>query len=219
MRAQERKAERKNWVDLPKRLEAVEGLTLESDGDYEGLRIVGCKPAAPAIGSVKVRASVVKGGHFAEARINGLKALDVRFEECDFANATLMGAVIERVEFVKCRMTGFKAPEAVVKQVAFVDCTLKLSALRLARLDDVQFERCVLSEADFYGSRLSNVEFTSCELVKAEFSASKLLATDFRTSNIAGLHIGLDSLKGAIIDPTQVSDLAWLLGARIEFKE
>jgi hypothetical protein len=47
-------------------------------------------------------------------------------------------------------------------------------------------------------------------------SGTEHYKTDFRTSNISGLNIGIDSLKGATISRAQVIDLAWLLGTDIK---
>jgi hypothetical protein len=46
-------------------------------------------------------------------------------------------------------------------------------------------------------------------------SKTKHSDTDLRTSNIAGINIGIESLKGITINQAQVNDLAWLLGVNI----
>ncbi len=89
----------------------------------------------------------------------------------------------------------------------------------MSKFKNVAFEHCILEEADFYGADLNGNIFTDSDLTKAEMSASKLKNVDFRTSKISGLGLNIESLKGAIIDPSQINDLAWLLGVKIEWKE
>jgi uncharacterized protein YjbI with pentapeptide repeats len=113
-------------------------------------------------------------------------------------------------------MTGFVATEGVLNKVLYKNCQLKFSLFRFTKLERILFYDCLLNESDFYSAGLKQVDFYKCDLNKSEMSKTEHFKTDLRTSNISGLNISPESLKGVTISRTQVFDLAWLLGANIK---
>ena len=49
-----------------------------------------------------------------------------------------------------------------------------------------------------------------------EMGKAKLYDADLRGSMVEGMQIGLEGLRGAVVDPAQAMSLALLMGIRIE---
>ena len=207
------------YTELPADLKASADFVLRDEGEYDNLIFSGNDFSGKTHYHLRFENIYFKGVNFSQAKIIDVKFSNIKFEDCDLANLKLEKAFVEKTEFIKCRMTGFKIIEGNIRDVLFKNSQLKLSQFRLSKFKNSAFEHSLLEEADFYGAELFKVVFCDSDLTKAEMSAAKLKETDFRTSKIAGLNIGIEGLKGAVIDPSQISDLAWLLGAKIEWKD
>lgn len=151
------------------------------------------------------------GGNF-----SGLGLLDVRLEECDLANAGLYKANLQRVEIVASRLVGVKASEAEFQDVVFKGCKAGFALFRQAVFKSAQFEECDLSDTDFMGADLSGVVFSGCNLSRCDMSGAKLAGADFRGSNLDSLKVGIEDLRGAIVDPTQAVEFVRLLGVVVK---
>jgi uncharacterized protein YjbI with pentapeptide repeats len=57
--------------------------------------------------------------------------------------------------------------------------------------------------------------FRSCELARADLHGAKLQNTDFRSSEVVGMVVGMNDLRGAIVDPAQAMIFARVLGLQI----
>ena len=154
-----------------------------------------------------------------DSNFTGLSLLDVRLHECDMANASLYKANLQRVELVASRIVGLKASEAHFQDVLFKGCTGGFALFRSATFKSVRFEDCDLSEADFAGADISGVVFARCNLARCDMGGAKLVGADFRGSTIEGLKVGLDELRGAIVDPTQAVGFVTLLGLVVKAEE
>lgn len=200
-------------------MEAQTDFSLSTDSTYENIKVNEAKTAGQTAHDIKIRESYFKLTNLSQLTLTNPNLIDVRFEECDLANGKWTKGKIEQAEFTKSRMTGLKLIECIIRNVTFKNCQLKLSQFRFCEFKNVIFDHCILEEADFYNSDLRGVEFSDCDLTKAEMSGTKLGEADLRTSKLNGLNVSIESLKGAIIDPTQVMSLAHLLGTKIEWKD
>jgi uncharacterized protein YjbI with pentapeptide repeats len=61
------------------------------------------------------------------------------------------------------------------------------------------------------------VVFEHCDLREAQLSFAKLGGTDFRGSQLENLRVGMESLRGAIVDPAQAAYLAGLMGLKVMY--
>jgi uncharacterized protein YjbI with pentapeptide repeats len=99
------------------------------------------------------------------------------------------------------------------------ECKLDLVNLRMSTIENVVFLGCSLRETDFHGAKLRSVRFAKCDLQEADFSQAILEMVDLRTSAVADIR-GVGSIRGAIVDGSQLIDLAPLLatelGIRVE---
>ncbi len=203
----------------PVELKEGADFVLADDQEYEGFMFSGFENNNKKVLDIKLQECVIKQSNLSQSHLSSTKFVDIKFDNCDLSNLKIERGYLERVEFIKCRMTGFKAIESRFRDVLFKDCQLKLSQLRMCKFKHIVFDHCIITEGDFYGSDLSGTIFLDSDLTKAEMSGTKLPQVDFRSSKIEGINVSIESLKGAIIDPTQIIYLAGLLGVKIEWKQ
>jgi uncharacterized protein YjbI with pentapeptide repeats len=151
--------------------------------------------------------SVVEKTHFLQAQLLRLGAKDMRVKQSDFSSAALTDANINRAEFITCRMTGVDLSKATLHDVVFKGCKLDLANFRFTDLRRVHFIDCTLVETDFLGASLSDVVFQSCVLEKVNFNQIHCKQLDLRSSQLTEVS-GWGSMKGAIIDSTQLVEIA-----------
>jgi uncharacterized protein YjbI with pentapeptide repeats len=61
------------------------------------------------------------------------------------------------------------------------------------------------------------VQFEGCDLGEAQLSFARLAGADFRGCGIKDLRVGIEHLKGAIVDPAQAAYLAGLMGLKVMY--
>ena len=206
-----------NFAKLPRNLEKPVDFVLTDEGEYEGLEINGYDFSAAAFTNLDFKDCLLKNCNLNHLKSVKLSLINVRLENCDLANLEIEELYTRSVDFLKCRLTGFVSSDSVLNETSFNNCQLKLAQFRFTKMKSLIFNNCLLNEADFYAAQMLKVNFLDCDLTKAEMSKTKNFETDLRTSNIAGLNIGIDNLKGVIIGPEQINDLVWLLGVSIRY--
>ncbi|MBD2410614.1 hypothetical protein FACHB389_17520 [Nostoc calcicola FACHB-389] len=157
----------------------------------------------------------IKGVDFQYAYFDTVKAIntyfkklslqDVRIIKSDFANTEWEEASLNRVEFVNCRLLGFKGIKSRFKNVIFKGCQGQFSQFNFSKFDCVIFDNCILEESTFLEASLTNVKFINCQMNNVILGDAKFKDTDFRGSNIEGLQININQLKGAILDLFQAA--------------
>jgi uncharacterized protein YjbI with pentapeptide repeats len=141
------------------------------------------------------------------SRLRGLRLVDVLATAVNAANGSWPGARMNRVTFQRSTLVGVDLAEGSLSATTFCECKLDLVNLRMSSIDDVAFVRCSLRGADFYEASLKSVRFCGCELHETDFNRASLERVDLRTSTLVDVR-GTASLKGAIIDASQLIDLA-----------
>lgn len=206
----------KHYSKLPAQLEKVQNFILNDECDYNNLEVSNQVFLTKNITYLDIDDCYFKRCDFGKIKGTNIKINNTLIEDSDLSNSNLDRILIDSVDFVSCKMTGFIATNSSIRNVTFSNCKLNLSQFRFSHLKNVIFYNCILEEADLYNADLFNVVFKECSLIRAEMSKTKLFETDFRTSNISGMNISIESLKGAIISNIQLVDLSWLLGAKIK---
>lgn len=142
-----------------------------------------------------------------ESKLRGVELLDVVAERLDAANGDWGGAQLRRTLLSEARMTGIDFAEARIEHVRFRLCKLDYANFRHSEIEHVSFEDCVLTGADFQGAKIKHTVFSGCQLLEADFSKAELSRVDMRGSGLA-LAGSVLGLRGAIIDPLQLMELA-----------
>jgi len=197
------------------RLTDLDPQSLEPSGDYAGVALRDARLARSLDGLVfddalwsKVQA---QGIALPEMRLS-----DSALRECDLANAVWEKLYARAVLFSGCRLTGWTASAATLRQVQFLGCKANLSGFQGVTLKQCIFDQCDLREADFQGARLARVTFRRCDLRNARFPAAVLEEVDFRASHLAGILLDPGAVRGNRFDPSQLWELARILGAQID---
>lgn len=201
-------------TDLEQRTD-LPGAPLDDEARYDALELTGARVLDARASRVIVATSRLRSVSLAAGVLPGLELIDDRLDDCDLANIEIESGSLERVELVGCRLVGLKAPESRWRDVVARECNASLAQFRYATFRRVRFEHCDLRSADFLGADLRGVVFDDCDLRNATLSSTRLAGADLSTSRIEGLQVGIESLRGAIVEPLQAAQLAALMGLKI----
>lgn len=110
------------------------------------------------------------------------------------------------------RLGSVEAYDARWSSVHFIDCKLGYLNLRGAELLDIAFTGCVIEEIDLEQTTARRVRFSDTRLSRLTVQQGTFDHVDLRGADIAEID-GLDSLRGVVISPRQLHDLAPVLAA------
>jgi uncharacterized protein YjbI with pentapeptide repeats len=199
---------------LSDQLGSIELDGLEAQFELEDVRICSMSLAKADAGSGRFERAYLKDIDFGESKLRAVKFIDVIAERIDAANGDWGGAQLRCTRFTDARLTGLNFAEARIEEVSFRGCKLDYANFRHSAIKQVSFEDCVLTGADFQGASLDATLFSDCQLVEVDFSKAKLSLVDLRGSELA-LAGSVLGLRGAIIDPLQLMELARTLAQEL----
>ncbi|MFI5720509.1 pentapeptide repeat-containing protein [Nocardia sp. NPDC051750] len=158
-----------------------------------------------AFRSVTVDRGVAGGARFADVWLQG-----VRFTGTEMPDSAWMDA-----ELIEGAWSGVEASGAELRRVEFHNCKLDSVNFRNARFTKVRFVDCVLRHVDFGSAKLSEVSFPGSEIAELTVRNAQLKKVDFRAAHSIGIADGVESLRGALVTPAQLMDLAPTLAAAV----
>jgi uncharacterized protein YjbI with pentapeptide repeats len=177
----------------------VDGVLFE-DADLSGVEAA----------SVRLAEVALRGVDLSGTELLGLRLVDVLATAVSAANGSWRHVHMSRVTFDSSTLVGLDLAESQLGATTFSECKLDLANLRMSTIENVVFLGCSLRETDFHGAKLRSVRFAKCDLQEADFSQATLEMVDLRTSAVANIR-GVGSMRGAIVDGSQLIDLAPLL--------
>ncbi len=178
-------------------------------GSEERLTVEGDSRTLRLDGSVLERVQLA-GGQF-----ESMTCKDVRLIGCDLANIRAGRMALVRVALIDCRLTGITATALDWQDVLIQGGDVRYAQFRGGKFRSCEFIESNWQEADLTNADLSGSVFRSCSLNRADLHGAKLRNTDFRRSDVEGLLVGMNDLRGAIVDPAQAIVLAGLMGLQI----
>ena len=141
------------------------------------------------------------------ARLNG-----AAFQGCNLTGARISAALFGAT-FEGCKLMGIDFRDGLTLTAAtFTGCNLDYAVFRGVELDKMRFQDCTLVEADFSMASLRHAQFTDCDLTRVDLTETEFFQTDLRGSILSGWNLKRDALKGIIVNPGQVRDLAAEIG-------
>jgi uncharacterized protein YjbI with pentapeptide repeats len=188
-------------------LQSIEVDELAAGFELEDVRICSAALGNAHAGSGRIMRAHLRDVDFGESKLRAIELVDVEGERIDAANGDWGGARLRRAQFSDARLTGLNLAEARIEEVSFRGCKLDYANFRHSTIAQVSFEDCVLTGADFQGASIDATLFSHCQLGEADFSKAELSLVDLRGSELA-LAGSVLGLRGAIIDPLQLMDLA-----------
>lgn len=187
---------------------------LLQDETLSGLLIHGSDASALRAKSVLMNDSKLLKCSLSRTKIEKLQLQDCLIDNCDLTAGVFANSSWHAVEVSNARCSGLQLQTSLMKNVLFKNSKLDLANLRFARLENVIFESCIIRELDLYNAQLKNVSFIDCVIEDVEFSAAKLRSVDLSGSTIVSVR-GLRGLKGAMISPEQLIQLAPVMAQEI----
>lgn len=189
-------------------LRAYDG-SLEVEGDYDTVHLDGVRvgPGTRAAGARFLEAALT-GCVLDGADLRGARFNDVWASGCRITGCTLAGGQWLDTSVVGSSLAGVELYDAVLRRVTFLRCKLDSVNLRATALHDVVFEDCVLRDVDFAEARLDGVAFPGTRIEQARLGRATLKDADLRGAVRIDLADGYDALRGAVITPAQLLDLA-----------
>ncbi|HEV2376955.1 MAG TPA: pentapeptide repeat-containing protein [Streptosporangiaceae bacterium] len=173
--------------------------------------------------------------HFDQLELGDIDESRARFLECAFTqvsfgetrlrNATFNSVWLRDVRMTAtvaaegfwtdcvltgCALAGVEAFGIKLRRVTLRGCKLDSVNFRGADLTEVTFDNCILRDVDFSGATLTRSAFPGSRLASTNFTKVTLDAVDLRGADL-GLIIDPGAMRGAIISPTQLADMAPLL--------
>jgi uncharacterized protein YjbI with pentapeptide repeats len=199
---------------VPDQLEIVEIDGLEACFELEDVRICSASLGETNAGSGRFERVQLEDVALSESKLRAVELIDVIGKRIDAANGDWAGAQLRRTRFSDARLTGLNLAEARIEEVSFKGCKLDYVNFRHSAIEQVSFEDCLLTGADFQGASINATRFSGCQLVDADFSKAALSLVDLRSSELA-LAGSVLGLRGAIIDPLQLMELARTLAQEL----
>ncbi|PZM95771.1 MAG: hypothetical protein DIU79_06630 [Actinobacteria bacterium] len=134
-----------------------------------------------------------------------------RFDRVNLSGALLSGVTMERCHLVNCRLTAVQLSDSCLKNVILEDCRLDHATLLNVRVTGpVAVIACDLSYTLLVHNRFSRLVARACRLVGLEVDECDATGADVRGNDLSQISRGLHSLRGAVIEPSQVDQVAQL---------
>ena len=142
----------------------------------------------------------LRRARFVDAWAQEMRLVGTDLSESSWQDCALLGSIAAGVNLSAAHLT----------RVVFRGCKLDAVNFRFCGLTDVRFEDCLLREVDFGGATLTRTSFPGSRLTRTILAGATLDRVDLRGAEL-GLTIDPRSMRGAVISPAQLLDLAPLL--------
>ncbi|WP_321475215.1 DinB family protein [uncultured Paludibaculum sp.] len=193
----------------------LERLFADADITIQRIHVQGLERNGLKASTFRAEASILENVRLADAEFGLVVWRDVRLVGCDLANLHAQRIVLERVEFVDCRMTGLSAAAIEGQDVLIRNSDLRYASFQGARFRNSEFEGSNWREVDLRDADLSGTIIRGCQLGRADLQGATVQGVDFRTSQLEDMLVGLNDLRGAIVEPGQAMVFARVLGVKI----
>jgi uncharacterized protein YjbI with pentapeptide repeats len=171
--------------------------------------------------------------------LSGRDLTGIRFQECEFQGVMLHECRLRGSSFSDCVLSDvhaavFSAPrstwrdvriehsrlgsvevyEAGMRSVHLDACKLGFVNLRNAALTDVLISNCIIDELDLGSATVQRLELQNCRIGTLDTTNARLKDVDLRSSEFGAIQ-GVEGLRGAIIDDSQLNLMAALLARHL----
>jgi len=181
---------------------------LARDGDYTELLFADTEFEDFDAGNSRIGESAFTGVTFTNGRFPRARLNEVWFDRTRWVSSNLAEGDWLDVTVLRGSFSGVEAYGAKLRRVTFQECKIDTLNLRGATVQDVVFDRCQLTEVDLGGATLNNVTFPASTVRRMRLDKSTLTKVDFRGAAEFDVVSGCESLRGAVIDSTQLAELA-----------
>lgn len=152
---------------------------------------------------------------FSSIRFSGVDIVDCVFEECLFMGLEIENRAMQRTIFKKCNMMGTNIFDCGMKDVQFIECQAKYINFSGGFFKSGIIKNCAMAEGRWHNMELSEVILENSDFRGLEVNKTKLRGIDFSASNIEGIMVEPELLRGSKLNMGQALELIGLFGIEI----
>ncbi len=141
---------------------------------------------------------------------------EVVLEDCDLSGAVLRDGSLYRVTLRRCKLVGTDLSGTFLREVTFEDCVCRYANLSFGQWWNVVMQGCDFSQASLDQVKHKHWKMTDCNLRQANLLQTALEKIDLSTSEINGIILQGEELRGAVVSEWQASELLRFLGVSIK---
>ncbi len=181
---------------------------LERDGDHSEVHIDEAEFDDVEAGGTRFSESAITAVTFTGGAFDHVRLDDVWISRSRWIGGIWSESSLLNVTILDGALAGVQAYGSSWRRVVVQGCKIDSLNLRGAKLQDVEFRDCDLSEVDFGNATLINVTFPGSTIRRCRFGKATIKKVDFRGARTLDVAEGWDSLRGAVIDSTQLMESA-----------
>ena len=153
---------------------------------------------------------------FVKCDLTGTKFNNTKFNTCNFSNANVAGCNFFSAVFIECKLLGvvFSRANSLIG-VTFTQCNFDYADLRGIDLSGLDLSKSSFFETDLSMANLEKTLFVNCHVTNIKVQKARLHMTDFRGAELLGFNLRSDDLKGIIVTPQQMEQLATAVGIHV----
>lgn len=149
-------------------------------------------------------------------KFHQIQLTDVIFDNCDLSNVDFSYCIFSRVEFVNCKMMGTNFSESTLNHVGITQCNCRYANFAFVKMKNVLFSHDDLQSGIFNECKFTPLVFETCSFIESEFFHTPLQGIDFRDSQIEGMRLDPQDIRGTIVTSLQAIELSRVLGIIIK---
>jgi uncharacterized protein YjbI with pentapeptide repeats len=107
---------------------------------------------------------------------------------------------------------GINLSDATLQNIYILQCNGKFALMSFTQMKKVIFEESIFESSNFQNSNFTKVQFKKCNFRLSQMSGTSLSGIDLSDSDVEGLGIQLENLRGAVVSPMQAVNFSKLLG-------
>lgn len=141
--------------------------------------------------------------------------IDCIFYNCDITNNYFESSTFIRCEFHDSKLDGSHFIDSYLSDIYFKSVLGKFLDISNCKIKIFEIVDSSIEESSWFTNNMKDVSFINVSLTKSDFYQTKLDKIDLSTSNIEGMKIDLDGIKGASISKEQAILLCNLIGVNV----
>ncbi len=151
-----------------------------------------------------------------ENKLERSEFIDCIFYNCNLSNNYFDSTSFIRCEFYDSKLDGSHFVDSYLEHIYFMNVLGKYLDITQCKIKFFEVTKSALEESSWFTNKIQNLFFSDSSLVKAEFYQTLLSDVDLSSSNIEGMKIDLNGLRGSTISTDQAVLLMGLIGVHIK---
>lgn len=142
--------------------------------------------------------------------------IDCIFYNCNLSNNYFESASFIRCEFYDSKLNGSHFVNSYLEHIYFSNVLGKYLDISECKIKLFEVKNSSFEESSWFTNKIKNLFFSDVNLVKAEFYKTLLSDVDLSKSDIEGMKIDLNGIRGSTISTDQAILLIGLIGVHIK---